>query len=400
MNGHVFSLLCASLLAALSVRPAAAQTLLQRCDKPAAEAEVAVQQVAACSAALVQANAALKAGAGKGAVAAGEIVRFEVSTATLSPDLAKAATVEPLAGKLFAYYVYSAYMAGDASLCDPLLHIKDGPRCRMFMPQLVLSRAMMGTDAEFAAACRQSDEKESMKTAQCCEKMAAGRGQPNPCAKIVPLCAIDQGSCRAFFSSLAGDVGGCRKIPLEKKQSGVSDALTDCRETAVFTKAYKAKNVALCGASDRCRVLMGAGKQVVQELNAELLKTPVGRWFVRREWAKTTRQKIGGKFAPPPPPLPAPKTDPKPVAAQIATTLKGFVCEEPIGSVANRKLVTAALNAASTCLADIELAMARTDLATVRGIDAQQEKIARLSVRLNALLEGSGARKPPEKRPK
>lgn len=362
MNRQLFSMILAMALAAVSPRLTSAQAVVQRCDKPVADAEFAVRQVGACFDSLVASKAAL---------------------------------AEPVALALIDYAAFSAYASGGADACAPQPYASWVDLCRSAVLDMVAARAAMGSSAEFVAACTGTDlpknPAESKKRSECCALSAENRGRPNPCANLVPRCESDMGACQAYFSSLKGDAADCKKIVPGNDASCASAAdcqkqQADCRGTALFVKAFKASNIELCGASDYCRVLMGAGKKVVQDRAAQLLKTPAGRWYVNREWKPIIPRKAGGAVVP--------------SSMGVAAAIRGFTCEEPVGSPENRNAVAPVLAAARSCLATIEMALPQVDLATGRKIDDLTEKLIRAGIRLDAYFSGVAAvqAKPVEKR--
>jgi hypothetical protein len=87
-------------------------------------------------------------------------------------------------------------------------------------------------------------------------------------------------------------------------------------------------------------------------------------------------------------PTPAPAPPDKLVAPKFPTTIKGFTCEDPIGSGPNVRAIDAILDAAKTCLADAE-DPSRVDPAEAQAVDARAEKLARLNIRVHAYLMGT-----------
>lgn len=472
MNRYAFSLLCAAVLAVLGVRPAAAQALLQQCDKAMAEADSMAQQVGACASALEDARKAVKAAALEAALApkttvsavkppfvpassAPRVARatmtsvetlyvmkavevatttkwVALSTAAIPVDVTDAAMAEPVFWRLLHYYAFSAYTTGDLKVCEPMAFLEKEDECRDIVHDLAFARAQMGTSAEFLSACRQMNQwtDDPKKKAQCCALGVENKDLPNPCAKLVPSCIPDRRTCQAFFGSIAGDVLACQKLQPGKTPecvdaAGCQKERSECQDVAVFVKAFKAQDPALCGTSDRCRVLMGAGRQVVERRADELLKTPAGRWFMKREWTNLSRKRVveiqavrtpsGTRTisvpvppAPdvpvpvvpvpviPPPVVAVPPVTPTMVVPKFVSTIQGFSCVEPLGSEANRKAVLAVLSAAASCLTDIEIVIPRVDLATAAGVDERLEKLARLNLRLNALFDGPAVKAPPK----
>ena len=72
---------------------------------------------------------------------------------------------------------------------------------------------------------------------------------PNPCAKLVPLDSLAAAAqCKAYFFGLNGGADACIKL---------SEHAALCQDAAAFAEACRAQTPALCGPSDRCRLLMG-----------------------------------------------------------------------------------------------------------------------------------------------
>lgn len=344
MNRLPFALILTSLSAALGSSSASAQIVLQRCDKVMAQAESVVNQVGECF------------DRAKGAAAA---IR------------------EPAYEELLAYAAYSAYASGGVAACAPQPFATWEERCRGDVSDLSATRAAMGTPAEFVSACVKIDLPKTAeaikKAAECCTALSDNRGRPNPCAKLVPRCEPDLGACVAYMSSLEGNAAACGRIVPGNEDSCLNAAdcrrqQVDCRGTALFVKAYKAKNIALCGTSDRCRVLMGAGRAVVQERAAKLAKTPAGRWYLKREWATAAQNKA--------PHAPAARGE--------------FSCDQHVASPENQKAVMAALTAPVTCFAEIEAALPRENSGIIQKIDAQLERLARLDYRVKDYFDKAG----------
>lgn len=350
MNRLRSQMILAVLLFALSSRPAHAQSVLQRCEPMMADAESMAKQVGLCADALP-------------------------------------ALVEPMAGELIAYAALNAYASGDVGACalQPLASWVDG--CRESFLEMTATRAAVGPAAGYIAACRQTDQSTKpdkvKKKEQCCTLVAGGIGRPNACAGMVPLCGADLGYCQAYMSSLNGDAANCKNLVAGNADGCVSADTCrreqeNCRGTALFVKAHKAKNILLCGTSDYCRVLMGEGKTVVQERRAQLLKNPQGRWYVNREWKPGGGQSEAG-------------------VPKLVTNIKGFSCEKPVGAGGNRQATAAVLSAARSCLSFVESALSRPSLETSQKIDEQEEKLARIALRLNGYFTGASAPAKPAK---
>ncbi len=155
-------------------------------------------------------------------------------------------------------------------------------------------------------------------------------GTANPCAKLAsPEVPKVVAQCSAYFTGLQGHAAACKKLP--PVYAGL------CRDAAAYAAASKAADAARCGPSGRCRVLMG-------QLN--------------------------------------------PAAPKTAANFPGFVCQQPLQSVENRKVVTATFNRVQFCLTDIEVVMPLAEPSVVHALDARAEKLARLRLSLNAYFSG------------
>jgi hypothetical protein len=398
MNRKSLPSLFAFVLAAAFAVPASAQTgVLQRCDKSMADAEQMARTITECDAVLKAETAALAAAQG---TTAGPAEKVVTATSPLSVDLTRAAMTEPLHGRLVAYYAYSAFAAGDPSACAPLSHIGKPQEglCRQLYGDLVLVRARYGSNAELAGACRRTDSESGAGADACCSLLAESRNRPDPCAAMSPKC-LDAATCRAVFGSWAGDARACRSLPPLPASECKGDecrilhaaAVADCEADALFAKARKAGGAGACGASQRCRVLMGEAKAVASEIAAKDLKNPVGAWFLKSGWK--TPVVIDRSREPQ-------KAAPAPGAAPKKLEFMGFVCAEPMTSKENRTALAAALGAAHACLTDVETALSKPSRAVTEAIDEREEKIARLNVRLNKFFESGKPAKAPAPAPK
>ncbi|MCR4296988.1 MAG: hypothetical protein NUW21_15765 [Elusimicrobia bacterium] len=349
-------MILAAVPVSLGASGANAQAVLRRCDRPMADAEAMVGQVAACSRALAGAS----------------VAKAAAPADTSVPEaIIAAASAEDFSQDLLAYAAFHAYTAGDLGACAPQPFPEWDVRCRELVLELRAARAAVGPRAEFVKACSQVDQSgtaaEGKQRAQCCALAAENIGRPDKCPGIPPHCSENQQDCRAFLASLGGDAGECKPIADERTSAAEREEhRLLCQGRALFVKASRARDVKVCGTSDYCRVLMGAGKQIAREQRARLSKTPAGRWYVSREWAK------------PAAPAPAPAT----AAAKFATTIRGFACEAPLNSPANQQAAAAVLASARSCYGDVELALSKVDASVARSLDEQEEKLIRLGLLL------------------
>lgn len=401
MKNYFSSTLAAAALAAVLSVPAAAQTgVLQRCDKPIADAEQIGRTVSDCYAALAASRASLKS---VGAASTGPEERIQTSSTPLGVDLTRAAMTEPLHGRLVAHYAYAAFGAGDPSQCSALSAIGAAQEnlCRRAVADLGFARARYGPAAELVKACRRTDSDDGREgpASPCCALLAESLNRPEPCAKLSPKC-FDAPTCRAFVSSAAGSAKDCRSLPPTPQEDCKgeecsrlhAEQVSSCEADAAFARAFKSRNIAECGASERCRALMGAGKAVAQEIAAKDLKNPVGAWFLKAAWK--TPNVIERSRGPVKPLPPAPGT------AVKQLDFRGFVCSEPLFSKENRQAVAAAVGAALSCLTDVEAATAQPGRALADAIDERKEKLIRLSLRVDRQFEGNRPAKAAASAPK
>lgn len=388
MNRYAASTLALAVLATLFSIPAAAQSsVLQRCDKSMADAEQMSLSISECSTALASARTALAVVQGS---TGGPEEKLVTSSSPLSVDMTRAAMTEPLHGRLVSHYAYSAFAAADPSQCSALavIGLAQENLCRRVVADLGFVRARYGSAPELVRACRRTDSENGQEgpASACCSLLAEKINQPDPCSALAPKC-FDAPTCRAFFASASGSARDCRSLPVptdgdckgEECARLRAERVANCEGDALFAAAFKAKSVDSCGASERCRALMGAGKAVSQEIAAKDLKNPIGAWFLKSGWKApfvTERTRVPAK------PLQAAG------AAGKNLDFKGFVCAEPMFSKENRQAMTAAVSAAHSCLTDVEAATAQPSRALADEIDVREEKLIRLNLRMNKALEG------------
>lgn len=384
-----FTTFAAAVLAAALSGPAAAQLpVLQRCDAAAADAERMFQAVTECASALAASRAAL---ASAGAQTSGPEERVETSSTPLSVELTKAAMSEPLHGRLLSYYAYDAFAAGDPSRCSALAPIGAAQEnlCRRAVADLGFVRARYAPAPELVKACRRTDSPDGREgpASPCCSLLGESIKSASPCARLSPRC-FDAPACAAFFSSAAGSAADCRRLPPPPPEDckGAecarlqAERVASCEADAAFARANKSGKLEDCAGSERCRALMGAGKAVAQEIAAKDLKNPAGAWFVKSGWkipSVVARSRGPVKPQPAAPPTAVPRLD-----------FKGFVCAEPMVSNDNRAAAAAAVNTARVCLKDAEAATTAPGKALAEEIDARQEKLIRLGMRLEKHFEG------------
>lgn len=392
MNARVISTLAAACLAAGAfAAPASAQDVLQRCNGSMADVETMAKRVAECrdwSAGLHNAESALRAGTASLSKSTTVSLDVVVSTVIIPADIAKAVLAEPkLTDKLSLYYAYDGFAAGDPSRCSPLSKVMASEmQCRETFDELSFVRGRLGPRADFVKGClrRRDMADRDISRAQLpawCNMIADTADDPATlCAKLMPMFAGKSAhetppsvaECRATFSSLKGDDSSCGVFPAERR--------ANCQADALFARAYKAKNASLCGPSQRCRVLMGEGKQVAKEIAAGLT-SPAAQWVLKSGWVTTIKATSPGA-----PSKPAPPPSSAAAAGKAPEPFKGFVCADPFWSEANRKATQSTVKAAQVCLTDIDSVVAPT-VALAQGVDSRLEKLARLQLQIAASLE-------------
>lgn len=387
MNRHAFIILAAALLC---VRTASAQAVLQRCDKPLAEAELMAQTVADCAGARVAFAPPVPAPG-----ASATVEKIEYSTAPMPAAVDLAVRSKPLSGHLLDYFTFDAFAAGDPSRCDPLKQIETADECRQNFGKLIFRQALAAPAPQFVKACIRSEvERADATTTRCCELSAGVRGRPSACGELIAKCETDEASCRAYAASAAGDGGPCKGLPLEtsgcdpkipgecaRYQAG---EIAKCEGAAAYVRATKAKDISLCGGLRECRALMGAAKEVAQEIAAKHLRNPAGEWFLNSGWKTPTR--VGVRRV-------AVMTPAAAAAPKIPAAFKGFTCGEVLATPDNRRAVADALASAHMCLKDVETALQKPTRDVVAALDARAEKLIRMSLRFErAFGEAPGAK--------
>lgn len=394
MNRNAFATLALAVLVTfLSVPSSAQSTVLQRCDKLMADADQMSKTITECAAIIDGSRRTLAAVAGS---SKGPEEKVVTTTSSLSVDLTRAAMAEPLHGRLVAYFAYSAFAAGSPAACSTLSHLGKPQEglCVQLYNDLEFVRARYGSDAELSGACRRTDSESGSGAAACCVALVANRGLADPCKALSPKC-FDAASCRAIFSSWAGDPRGCRSLPPPPAGECKGDdcrriqteGIANCEADALFAKARKSGDAGACAGSQRCRVLMGQGKAVAQEIAVKDLKNPVGAWFLKSGW--TVPSVVARTRAPMKAATPADQ------AAMKKLEFKGFVCAEPMTSKENRTAMTAVVAAAHACLSDVETAVARPNRALADEVDAREEKLIRLGLAFDRMFEGAKPAKAP-----
>ena len=215
-----FPAVFAALLSLIS--SAAAQTPpssgpFSRCDKQAADAETIVRNLSECSPRLAADRATfaavLRASTSSGTIAQPH-VPIVVTTAAMPQELVGPAGAEPMRSHLINYYSFRAFTADDPAQCAPLAANRHEKDCRERMLELNFLRALVGPPEAAAEACRRNDRVAPGRyfwSSPCCAQVAAGRGQAGACARLVPGCLPDEGTCRSLYASLLGNSSMCWK---------------------------------------------------------------------------------------------------------------------------------------------------------------------------------------------
>ena len=397
MKNKATSMICAASLAAFGVASAAAQGLVERCDKPMAAANFMAEAVTKCGDSLAKGNVSRTSTVTPSDtsqvwidVPAGKIPDAIKSSATKEGTLLllikSSATKEGMLLLLNKYYSYAAYTANDPSKCAPLkfLFASMEKDCITKVQLLQMQHSWFGPQREFINACGQIGDSELKMSAQCCSLAYSVKDSANPCAKLTPSCIRDPRICEALTRSLTTDASICRKSSTHegascKNPEECDEDYTLCLGDIAYGRAARSKDLGTCGANDRCRVLMGDGARVVQEVGVQLGKSPAGRWFVNEDWKRAARVKgVAPKNAP------ARRAAP----ASLPSDLPGFTCQAPIGTPANRRVANDLLTGADACLNTIESVLQPSDFDLFLEIDGRRETLARLRIRVKRYFDG------------
>ncbi len=390
MNRQKLSMIAAALVVVLSARAVRAQDVLARCNPSATDVELMAKEVGACRAWVVGAHAAEKSvRASAGAVEKSTIntAVVTVSTILVNGAMVKAVAADPaLVERLSYYFAYEAFASGNPARCAVLTKvINQAILCRDVYEELNYTRARMGPRADFMRACLQRRDMTSRDISReqlpaWCAAIADNGNDPAVlCSKLLPMLSGFKNphespptmtECQAAFASYKGDASRCSTFPADRRAG--------CEGDAAFVKAFKAKDISLCGASERCQVLMGDGKRVLRGLSARMT-SPAAQYVLTEGWKTTVAVPSGAT------PAPAANAAAVNTAAKPAD-FKGFVCADPLWSEANRKAALSTVKAAQVCVTDVDGVLA-PNLAIAQGVDSRLEKIARLQLQINAAME-------------
>lgn len=393
----VLSCLLAQAVAASAQAPSA---VLDLCDKKISEAETAVREIERCVAELPKAEAAarkdpvLDAGGNQRVLPATSTVMMDAAPSPLAADQVMEAKANPAHDRLIDYYMYTAYMKNDPKACKPLGQVPGArmeAECRKEAAELRLDAAWTAPAQDFINACAALGSGRGVGE-ECCGLVARSRSQPN-CAAL-SKCFPSESYCRQFFAARNGDAAACAS---EQHGCGAPAACAAerarCQDWAAYSTASRARSSERCGASDRCRVLMGGGAQVVAARAAELQKSNLGRWFLGRGWERAYRKET---IIVNPKPTPVTNRTPRAAAppARVSVSLPGFVCQAPLHRPENRKVVADLSTATGACLDRVDGSISPVDLKMTQAVDSRREKIARLAARAHGMLDSAGAHKP------
>ena len=192
-------------------------------------------------------------------------------------------TLRPLVIEdLLTYHQYRAFAAKDPAVCDALAPMEKhyfgisrtaAWGCREWYWDMAAANALTTRSGKFEEICRHSVAHDYPGMSgedglAICGIIAKQVDEPEKmCRSLVPryLGPETIGACVNEFSrySRDADVG--------KTQSGVPDLLFK-RYVALdrYVRAYKAKDAALCGESELCRVLMGGGDAIAKRYETKI----------------------------------------------------------------------------------------------------------------------------------
>jgi cytochrome c peroxidase len=175
------------------------------------------------------------------------------------------------------FFKYRAFREGNPGLCDGLKSEADPVAlysqvyyCKNWYVEMTLLHGMMTKRADFPKVCRQVasfDPGASAQAEPLCSLMAASLDDPPAmCPKLLPRFLYPNWvrACGYLFSAVKGDAVACE--PFEENPSQI--AL--CKTLNAFTRAYRAKDPALCGGLEPCEVLMGRGAAVGARVAARI----------------------------------------------------------------------------------------------------------------------------------
>jgi len=204
---------------------------------------------------------------------------------------------------VMAYYEYKTFLADDPASCAEIkIHkIYFGVNrtgewaCRERHYENELSHALIVRPPDFDRRCRESmaagyPELEIRDAAGACRVMRAHLDAPGPCGPLIAagfLQAEKRVSCDNFFARIYGidDAAVCRTL------DGGPTAWRDrCLALSAYSRAYKARDAALCQDRGLCRAFMGdrAGSvdAYAAKIRADASET------LRRGWPNEVRPRV------------------------------------------------------------------------------------------------------------
>jgi hypothetical protein len=175
------------------------------------------------------------------------------------------------------YYQCRAYAARDAGRCAPLNFFKidsdkgsgDGhmdkgdAACRDHIDDIVVTKAFITRDPALERLCNKNLTERGVEAgtaARVCRAIVEDRDDPPKLCREVRearmklrLVGADK-KCEPLYKGINGDEEACLDLPPE------SHTYERCFEFAAFHKAWKARDISLCGDHPLCRVMMGGGE--------------------------------------------------------------------------------------------------------------------------------------------
>lgn len=180
------------------------------------------------------------------------------------------------------YYVYRALAAADPGRCSALAAVKGGPEegqtyegsCREIYHELLFARALAPGGEQRPRACEESLAHQTSLGAadarELCGVLLARREDPaKACALFQPkyLDRHQVAACENGMRIYSGDPATCANI------ADLAPHLAErCEAYPLFRRASLAKDPGLCGANERCRVLMGGGESAAAAIERGLVE--------------------------------------------------------------------------------------------------------------------------------
>jgi hypothetical protein len=195
----------------------------------------------------------------------------------LPPELAE--KHDPIQELAIQYYRCQAFVRVDDKVCAPLSAFggrnKEGldvaDMCVAQSHDLIRTQAYISRSKSWRKICADDIAREGYKefskedTARACAIMEEKRGDPAAlCKELGPLNHMREYTdrCLATFRLLDGDESAAEQFG--KKTRAYK------KEVVLYARALKAKDAKLCGDGPVCRLLMGAGGKVCDDLKERL----------------------------------------------------------------------------------------------------------------------------------